>query len=70
MTQEGLDVAALEFLLVNIDRGSGEYNRYDQKMDLKLPPELREQFSRTWLPIVRNFELRAGKPGLFSCPRA
>jgi hypothetical protein len=59
--QEGLEVASLEFLLVAIDRESGEYNRYDQKMDLKLPPEMREQLSRTWLPIVRDFELPAGK---------
>jgi VWFA-related protein len=59
--QEGLQIASLEFLLVVIDRESGEYNRYDQKMDLKLPPETREQLSRTWLPIVRDFELPAGK---------
>jgi hypothetical protein len=59
--QDGLEVAALEFLLVAIDRESGEYRRYDQKMDLKLPPEMREQLSRTWLPIVRDFELPAGK---------
>jgi VWFA-related protein len=58
--QEGLDVGALQFLMVTVHRESGEYFRYDQKMDLRLPPEMRAQLSRTWLPIVRDFELVPG----------
>ncbi len=58
--EEGLDTATVEFLVVAIHRESGEYYRYDQKMDLKLDPETREQLSRTWLPMVRDFELPVG----------
>jgi VWFA-related protein len=57
---DGLDVGALEFLLVAIDRRSGEFHRYDQKMDLKLPPETHDLLTRTWLPVVRDFELTSG----------
>jgi VWFA-related protein len=59
-TQDGLDVAAVNFLMVTVHRESGEYFRIDQKMDLKLLPEMRAQLSRTWLPIVRDFELGPG----------
>jgi VWFA-related protein len=58
--QEGREVAALQFLLVAVHRESGEYFRYDQKMDLRLQPETREHLSGTWLPIVRDFELVPG----------
>ena len=58
--QEGLDVAAVNFLMVAVQRESGEYFRIDQKLDLKLPPETRAELSRTWLPIVRSFDLEPG----------
>ena len=58
--QEGLDVAAVNFLMVAVRRESGEYFRIDQKMDLKLTPETRAELSRTWLPIVRDFDLGPG----------
>ncbi|MEE8148248.1 MAG: VWA domain-containing protein, partial [Longimicrobiales bacterium] len=58
--QDGLDLAAVNFLMVTVQRESGEYFRIDQKMDLKLPPEMRAELSRTWLPIVREFELGPG----------
>ena len=58
--QEGLDVAAVNFLMVAVHRESGEYFRIDQKMDLKLSPETRAELSRTWLPIVRDFDLGPG----------
>jgi VWFA-related protein len=58
--EDGLDVGALEFLLVAIDRRTREFHRYDQKMDLKLPPETHDLLNRTWLPIVRDFELASG----------
>ena len=58
--QEGLDVAAVNFLMVAVRRESGEYFRIDQKMDLKLTPETRAELSRTWLPIVRVFDLGPG----------
>ena len=58
--QEDRETAALQFLMVTIHRESGEFFRYDQKIDLKLKPETREQLTRSWLPIVRDFELEAG----------
>jgi hypothetical protein len=58
--QDGLDVGALNFLMVTVHRETGEYFRIDQKMDLRLPPETRAQLSHTWLPIVRDFELAPG----------
>jgi hypothetical protein len=39
----------------------GEHFRYDQKIDLKLPPAAREDITRTWLPIVHDFELPTGR---------
>ncbi len=53
-----LDVA--EFLLVAAHRETGEYFRYDQKVDMKLLPETRQRVTKSWLPIVREFELAPG----------
>jgi len=58
--QEEREVASIEFLMVTISRRTGEFHRYDQTMDLKLRPETREALSKTWLPIVRDFELTPG----------
>src|SRR5262249_34968243 len=51
----------LQYLLVAVHRDTGEIFRSDQKVDLQLPRETRELLSRTWLPIVRDFELRRGR---------
>jgi hypothetical protein len=59
--KDGQSLGALEFLLVTMHRESGQFFRFDQKLDLKLPPETRGQISRTWLPIVREFELHPGR---------
>jgi VWFA-related protein len=59
--EDGREVGTLQFLLVAIQRDTGEYSRYDQKVDLKLLPETRERLARTWLPIVRDFELGPGR---------
>jgi hypothetical protein len=59
--RDGQEVASLEFLMATISRQTGEFNRYDQKMDLRLPPETKEYLSKTWLPVVRDFELKVGK---------
>jgi hypothetical protein len=58
--KEGQETAALQFVMVAMNRGSGEHLRYDQKMDLSPTPETRSELARTWLPIVRDFELGAG----------
>jgi VWFA-related protein len=59
--EEGRSMGALQFLMVATNRETGEFFRYDQKVDLKLPPPTRERLARTWLPIVREFELVTGR---------
>ena len=54
-------VGALQMLLVTANRETGEFWRYDQRLDLKLSAETRDQLSRTWLPVVRDFELAPGR---------
>ena len=57
----GLATGTLEYLMVAGNRDTGEFSRHDQKMELKLPPATRERIQRTWLPIVREFELATGR---------
>jgi VWFA-related protein len=58
--QEGRFVDTIEFLLVVAHRESGEFFRYDQKVDMRLQSETRAKLARTWYPIVRDFELAPG----------
>jgi VWFA-related protein len=58
--KEGRFYDTLEFLLVVAHRETGEYFRYDQKLDMKLLPETREKMIGSWLPLVRDFELAPG----------
>ena len=58
--QDGRFVDTLEFLLVVAHRETGEFFRYDQKVDMKLLPETRERARTVWFPVVRDFELPAG----------
>jgi hypothetical protein len=48
----------LELLLVAAHRETGEYFRYDQKVEMKLLPQTRQKLS--WYPVSREFELPAG----------
>jgi hypothetical protein len=59
--EEGRYAGSLQFLLVTIQRESGEFFRFDQKLDLRLEEETRDRLDRTWLPIVREFELSPGR---------
>jgi hypothetical protein len=58
--REGRYLGGVEFLLVAAHRESGEFYRYDQKLDLKLLPASRDRFQKTWFPIRREFILRPG----------
>jgi len=58
--KEGRSLDTLEFLLVVAHRETGEYFRYDQKVEMKLLPETREKLVKTWFPVVRDFELAPG----------
>jgi hypothetical protein len=59
--QDGRSTGTLEYLMVTANRDTGEFSRHDQKLELKLPPAIRERMNHTWLPIVREFELAAGR---------
>jgi hypothetical protein len=45
---------------VTAHRETGEFFRYDQKVDMKLLPATRERLRKTWFPIRREFELQPG----------
>ena len=48
----------LEFLLVAAHRESGEFFRYDQRIEMKLLPTTHDKL--VWYPITRDFELAPG----------
>jgi len=58
--EEGRFKDTLDFLLVVAHRETGEFNRYDQKIEMNLRPETRDKFLKTWFPIQRDFELLPG----------
>jgi VWFA-related protein len=58
--KDGRFVDTVEFLLVVAHRETGEFNRYDQKIDMNLRPETRAKYTKTWFPIQRDFELLPG----------
>ena len=61
LEKDGQSLGALQYLMVAVQRGGGESFRSDQTLDLALPPEVREQLSRSWLPIVHEYDLPSGR---------
>jgi VWFA-related protein len=59
--KEGKAVGALQYLMVAVQRDGGPYFRVDHTLELALAPEDREELSRTWLPVVNEFELPTGR---------
>jgi VWFA-related protein len=59
--KDGQSLGALQYLMVAVQRGGGEFFRVDQTLDLALPPDTRAELARTWLPIVREYELPSGR---------
>jgi hypothetical protein len=59
--KDGASHGALQYLVVAVQRGGGQVFRFDQTLDLSLPPPVREELSRTWLPLVRECELPSGR---------
>ena len=51
---------ALAFLIEAQHRETGEYYRYDQKIEMSLLPETRKKLEQTWYPVAREFTLPAG----------
>ncbi len=58
--KEGRSYGDLQLLLIVAHRESGEFFRYDQGVNMKLLPATRERLSRSWYPLVREFELKPG----------
>jgi len=58
--KDGRYLDTLEFLMVVAHRESGEYFRYDQKLDMKLLPATRDKLKTQWYPVSRDFELAPG----------
>jgi len=50
----------IDFLLVVAHRETGEFYRYDQKVEMNLQPATRERIARSWFPVLRDFELAPG----------
>jgi VWFA-related protein len=50
----------LESYAVVSSRDTGENTTREKLMELSLPPEVKKQLDRSWLPIVRDFELAPG----------
>jgi VWFA-related protein len=59
--EAGRSVDTVEFLLVVTHRASGVFQRQDQKLELKLPPNVRLALGRSWLPVSREFDLAPGR---------
>jgi len=58
--QGGTARDTLELLLLVVRQDTGEFSRFDQQFDMKLSPESRARFQRTWLPITREVDLAPG----------
>ena len=56
----GRSLDTLEFLLVVTHRETGEFQRRDESLDLKLSPEGRASMERSWLRKSYEFELLPG----------
>jgi VWFA-related protein len=58
--KDGRFANTLEFLLIVSHRETGEFHRYDQKIDMNLRPETRGRYAKAWFPVMRDFELLPG----------
>ncbi len=58
--EEGRSTDALAFLIEAQHRETGEYYRYDQKIEMSLLPETRRKLEGSWYPVSREFTLPPG----------
>jgi VWFA-related protein len=59
--EKGRSVDTLEYLLVTVQRETGAVQRHDQKLELKLPPDVRTSLQARGLPVDREMELAPGR---------
>ena len=60
LEKDGRFQDTLDFLIVVAHRETGEFFRYDQKIEMNLMPATKERLGKSWYPIVRDFELAPG----------
>jgi VWFA-related protein len=58
--EEGRSTDALAFLVDAQHLESGEYYRYDEKIEMSLLPETRRKLEKTWYPVSRELTLPPG----------
>jgi hypothetical protein len=58
--KDGRNLASIDLLLVAAHRESGEYFQYSHRMDMKLLPATKEKFTKSWFPVIKDFELPPG----------
>jgi hypothetical protein len=58
--EAGRSVDSLAFLIEAQHRETGEYYRYDQKIEMSLLPETRRRLAASWYPVSREFTLPPG----------
>ena len=56
----GAATDTLEYLLLVVERASGESTRFDQQFEMAFKPETRARFERSWFPITRELPLAPG----------
>jgi hypothetical protein len=59
--ENGEAKGALQYLIVALPRDGGASRRFDQTLNLSLPPDTRAQLARSWLPLVHEFALHSGR---------
>ena len=60
LEKDGRFQDTLDFLIVVAHRETGEFFRYDQKIEMNLMPATKERLAAQWFPVVRDFELAPG----------
>jgi VWFA-related protein len=60
LEKDGRFQDTLDFLIVVAHRETGEFFRYDQKIEMNLMPATKERLANQWFPVVRDFELAPG----------
>jgi VWFA-related protein len=58
--QGGTARDTIEALILVARRDTGEQTRFDQQFELRLRPETRARYERTWFPITRELDLLPG----------
>ena len=62
--KDGRSQDSLDYLIVVAHRETGEFYRYDQKVEMNLLPATRQRLSTSWFPVPwRRRPRRSAGPG-------